>query len=230
MPKQTVLRVFANPFCAEIDGEGRAHGHVRYEPSGNGGNGDAHLPFLGCHLIATPRKAGDGGVPEPGSKLHHVVKAGDSTDYDHVWEYDTEPTTVPLTRYYLDLCRQHGHHGAALLCADLETHMLVFGTREGFHDPRARLHRYVMERSATPRLKPTAEMHAAHVAALAMDPAAKMPRDHEAEWAGFVGPHAQTFAPKPSEPPAQEPVLVAVADVPPPARKRSAPPSSLSQE
>lgn len=211
MPKQVVLRVFANPFCAESDVENRLHGHVRHEPSGNGGSGDAHLPFLGCHLISTPKKAGDAGVPEPGSKLHHVVAMGDQADYDHVWEYDTEPTTVPLTRYYLDLCRQHGHHGAALLCADIETHRLVFGTSEGFHDPRARLHRLVGERSATPRLRPTAEMHAAHAEALAKDPAATMPRDHDAEWVGFVGEHAKTFEPKPEAAPAPKLALRSTA-------------------
>jgi hypothetical protein len=191
MPKQVVLRVFANPFCAGLDHEGRPHGHVRHEPPRDGGSATAQPPFLGCHLIATPKRAGDAGVPAPGTKLHHVMKVGDQSDYDHVWEYETEPTIVPLTPYYLSLLRQHGEHGAALLCADLQTHAIVFGTREGFHPPQARLHRYVMERGATPRLRLNAEQHTVFTAKLAVDP--KHERDHAAEWDEFVGEHASHF-------------------------------------
>lgn len=197
MPKPIELRVFMNPFCAELDAEGRACGAVRFAPQGL--DSDAFLPYIGCHLIATPRAAGDGRVPKAGTLLHHVVKTGDQTDWDHVWEYDTEPTTIVLTpkttAYYLDHLRTHGHHGPALLSADIETHRRVRGTRAGYHDARARLHRYVMERGAIPRLRPTEDIQARVLKARAAGE--EHERDHEAEWLAFVAEHVDHF-PRPT--------------------------------
>lgn len=168
MPKPVqMIKVFANPFAAELDHEDRPHGHIQYEPDLV--NGDPQLRWVGCHLIATEVQKADR------NKQQVAV-------HDHVWEYDHEPTSLPLTAYYLSALREHGHHGAALLPADAETYALVHGTTKGFREPHHRLHQYVQERKATPRLKPPA----------GHDPT--KPRDHDAEWTAFVAkvpPEAQ---------------------------------------
>jgi hypothetical protein len=205
MPKQVYLNVFANPFCAEPDHEGRAHGHMKYEPEGL--PSDAHIPFLGCQLLATPKAKGKPYQPGKGVKfIHQVVPSGSSkaADWDHVWEYHVEPTLVPQTPYYMHALTQHGHHGPALLPADEETFVLVYGTKAGFRSPHERLHQYACERALIPRLRPTDELlavsRAAHErkhaeAAKQAGVEAKEPppfdpaihRDHEAEWLAFVG-------------------------------------------
>lgn len=198
MPKpkkqKVYLNVFANPFCVEEDHEGRAHGHVQFEPVFKAKDPrNALLPYVGCHLIATPKAKGEDGVPEPGTKLHIVVQSGQAehAGWDHVWEYDTEPTLVPLTPYYLHHLRSHGHHGPALLPADEATYKHVHGTNDRWRAPHMRLHQYSRERDLIPQLRlpaegPVLDAHTAHLAARKED--AKLPpRDHEAEWHAFVG-------------------------------------------
>lgn len=191
MPRQQPLKVFVNPYCAELDPEGRPHGHVRYEPPKGARRGGLNIvpPLLGCHLLATPVESGEDGAPaDEGLKLHQVLKhaALSQADWDHVFEYDTEPTTIPYTAYYRDLLIRHGHHGPALLPADEASYAIVHGTKAGFRDPRARLHQYAVERGAIPRLKPTTAVQTAHAVAETL--AGKAPeRDHEAEWRAFVG-------------------------------------------
>lgn len=197
MPKPVFLSVFANGYCAPEDHEGRVHGHIQYQPSGK--QSDASLPFVGCHLIATAKASGEEGVPAPGTKLHHVVKTGhaDAADWDHIWEYDTEPTKVPLTPYYLHALRSNGHHGPALLPADEKTYLLVHGTKEGWRPAQARLHQYAVERGMIPQLTPSEAVVAAKqvheskrlaAATVGMRSQAKdFERDHEAEWKAFVG-------------------------------------------
>lgn len=189
MPEQVMLRVFANPFCVEADADGRAHGHIRFEPSASGrAPADAHLPFVGCHLTARPRPPTS--TLEDSRTFRHVVAEGDRTDWEHIWEYDTEPTLVPQTAYYMRNLQLTGHHGPALLPADLATYKLVHGTAAGWRDARARLHQYVQERKVTPRLRPTEDVQAklarrVHPEASAAEKA--YARDHEAEWMAFVG-------------------------------------------
>lgn len=191
MPEIQMLKVLANPFGAGLDHEGRTCCAVKYEPANAAS--DAHLPFLGVHLKATAKAPGDPRVPAPGTLVHHIVRAGVSkehlVDWDHVWEYETEPTSVPDTRYYRDLLTQCGHHGPALLPADEATYRIVHGTLTGYRDARARLHQYVTERGATPGLRPTAAVMEAHQAKHG-DKAAQVPleRDRDAEWMAFVGP------------------------------------------
>lgn len=198
MPNQVYLKVFANPHCAELDSEGRAFGRIQYEPSTEEGADNSTLPFVGCHVIATPKKKGKSAKPAAGTKFHHVVKTGVAThaDEDHVWEYDTEPALVPQTPYYMDALQQHGHHGPALLPADLETYIAVHGTADRWRTPHERLHQYVSERGGIPQLTPNEDLlEASRDAHAAKHKAVKEPpvfdpahdRDHAAEWEAFVG-------------------------------------------
>lgn len=203
MPKPLFLKVFANPFCAPADHEGRAHGHIQYEPrlyvgddSGARAAADdfnSQLPFVGCRVIATPKAKGSLTVASS-AKLHHVVRTGNAShaDWDHRWEYDTEPTLVEQTPYYLHALRVHGHHGAALLPADKRTYGIVHGTFERWRTPHVRMHQFARERGVVPHLSIHSEhpnvlkARLGHAEKRKAD--ATLPeRDHLAEWEAFVG-------------------------------------------
>lgn len=180
MPKPKMLRVYPNPFCADLDHEDRAHGRIPYEPNPKG---DPGIQWVGVTLRAA--KIADGPVDEKQNVL--PVGKGDRSNWDHVCEYDLEPVTVPPTGYYLRALTETGHHGPALLPADEDTHLAVHGTRKCFRDHRARLAQLVAERGATPKLAIHPKLVEQHTALLAKGQ--PLPeRDHEAEWAAFVAP------------------------------------------
>jgi hypothetical protein len=130
MPQQQMLRVMANPYAAELDHEGRCHGHLQHEPDVV--NGDASLRFIGCRVVAVELRKAD-----PKIQL--------SDDHDHAWMYDVEPTSVPLTAYYLRALRH-----LDIFPADAESHALAFGGPGGFIDPVARIAQLARERKMRP--------------------------------------------------------------------------------
>lgn len=193
MPKPVQYVVFANPFCVEVDDQGRTHGHIPYSEEDSPSAHKQAKRFVGCHLTAQANP----GTPGKLQGQHHITIVGgrDITDWDHSWEYDTEPTTLlPQSKasehYYLDAMRAHGHHGAALLPADVATWTIVHGSPAGFRDPRAWLHQYVGERSATPHLKQSAATKTLGAAA----DGAPVDRDHDKEWLAFVEPAVKAEA------------------------------------
>jgi hypothetical protein len=197
MPEPQLLRVFVNPFCAGLDAEGRVCGAVRYEPTGVDHEFDAALPYIGAHLLATPKKKGSKAKPKAGLKLHHVVKTGkaEDADYDHEFEFHTDVVTVEDTPYYRTLLEQHGQHGPALLPADEATYVLVHGTLDRYRSPHTRLHQYARERAVFPRLvlndltiKASKAAHEKRCAVLQKATSeVEFARDPEAEWLAFVG-------------------------------------------
>jgi len=166
--KPKLIRVYANPFGAEADHEGRTHCHVHYEPRHND---DAPMRFVACRLIATQTQVAD----------RRDVKGPWEDDFDHVWEYDTEPTIVPLTAYYMAHLRQCGAHGPALLPADRETWALVHGDAKSFRDPKAALAQFHIERGHAPRMKGAPETPADH-------PEGE-PEPHVAHFRAWLGDH-----------------------------------------
>jgi hypothetical protein len=174
MPKTELIRVYPNPFTF-VDHEGRPAGHVQYEPT-IGGAGDAQLRWIGCGVVASHvRKASD----KPEHRLRGLQDQhwwGDA--HDHYWEYATEPTIVPLTGYYLRLIQHHD-----LFVADVESHEKVFGSRDGFVDPKQRLAQLARERDCVPFLQASADLDGSK------------PRDHKAEWEAFTRPAVPPAAP-----------------------------------
>lgn len=130
MRQLKLLRVMANPFCCDLDHEGRTHGQIVYEPDLR--NGDAQLRHVGCKVQATQIRSGD-----PREQIQD--------DWDHVWVYSTEPVVVADTAYYRTQLQHH-----TLLAADEATQKAAFGTAAGFVDPLKRLAQYVVERGAYP--------------------------------------------------------------------------------
>jgi hypothetical protein len=177
MPKPALIKVFPNPHGCELDHEGRAHCHVHYQPMGN----NSMPQLLGCRLIATKLRD-----PDPSTQL--------SGDDDHVYEYDTEPTVVPATAYYLHHLRSFGVHGAALLPADERTTKLVYGVGIKHRCPKARIAQRVKERGGVPRLKPSDDVlkaQADHETAQSKLAPGEKPkafeRDHVAEFEAWSG-------------------------------------------
>jgi hypothetical protein len=187
MPKVQTIRVFPNPFV-HVDVEGRPAGHVQREPNIRGG--DPHLQWVGCKVVsAHVRKATEN--PEHQIRgLQDFAWWGDA--HDHYWEYDTEPTEVALTAYYMRLVQHHD-----LFPADRESHALVFGSPEGFIDPKRRLRQLSDERSkdgpCIPFLRAPANF----------DPTAK--RDLAAEWDAFAPPPPAPKAPAKTSAPVSAP-------------------------
>jgi hypothetical protein len=194
MPKREMLTVVANPFSAELDHEGRPHGRLQYEPNPNVKT--ASLDFVGCRLVATLVEAGKNGKPGV---------------YDTHVEYSRTPVQVQRTAYYMKHgLKAHGHHGPALLPADLATFIAVHGQANAsrYRDPLARLAQLAAEREAVPVLQLDPAAAAARAEAVAAGKAT--PRDHAAEWAAHVAAAVKAEAPpaKPdvaATPPAPEP-------------------------
>lgn len=203
MPKAKLLKVFANPFAAEIDHEGRPCGAVKYAEKDHKSVHGQQPRFVGVKLVEVRKNEGpEGETPDQSGGVVHAINPHlDVSDWNHEWEYDTEPSVVPLNRYYMDALTVCGHHGPGLLPADVDTYFHVHGTREGFRDPRARLHQFVVERKAHaekserqfshPRVKLSAEV-AAKLARKVHPEATSEEKDyerkHEAEWMAFVKP------------------------------------------
>lgn len=99
MPKPRMLRVWPNPFSA-IDHEGRPAGVVSLEPVGDGITVFDDRRFVGCVLKSKVTKK----VPRGSAQQN---------EQDTWFEYDKEPTTVPLTPYYVRAVRT-----GELVCAD----------------------------------------------------------------------------------------------------------------
>lgn len=167
-PKHKLIKVFANPFGAGADHEGRTHCHVHYEPRNND---DAGMRFVGCRLIATQIATAD----------RRAVNGRWEDDYDHVWEYDTEPSIVPLTAYYMGHLRNWGEHGPALIPADREAWIAVHGDDKKYEDPRARLARFHLERDHAPRMKGAPETPEDHPE--------DVPEPHVAHFHEWLGDH-----------------------------------------
>ncbi len=130
MRTKPMLRVLPNPYAADTDHYGRLHAHTQYEP--NLVSGDSGLRWIGCRITATQTREAN-------------LAAQMADDWDHEWSYDTEPTAVPVTAYYLRAL-QHGD----LIAGDLETHTLAFGGPKGFIEPHKRFAQLAKERGVVP--------------------------------------------------------------------------------
>ena len=139
--KIPTIRVHSNPFCSELDHEGRAHGRLIVE--GHQANQGIPPRYVGARLLASSLGYANS---DPKAAMSFTNHHHD----DMVIEYDPEPTTVPMTAYYLRAIREHGHHGAALFLADEESHKAVHGSTAGHRHPHARIAQLAQERCATP--------------------------------------------------------------------------------
>jgi len=135
MPRKVTLNVHPNPFCADVDHEGRLCGRVQYEPNPKG---DAGLMLIGALLTSTMLHEGDG--PEGKTSV-----TGRPRDDDHVWTYETEPVLVDCTAYYLQQIQKR-----TLFPADARTHAIAFGSEKGFIDPYVRIAQLAAERKVWP--------------------------------------------------------------------------------